>query len=603
MKIFFIFLSLILFTSEQGLNQDYPVQNQNNYNQRNENLKYNSQMTGNVGKNINNPHGRNQLNENNQQNSPNMIFGKKRDNNYVQDIPQNINNGQNKNIQILNKQTHQYSQRLNQQQISQNQQQYPQHRLYQNTQQYPQQQQNQNIKINRNYFYRRNNYFGSKVEEIYLPNIIPFPQNFISINEQKRQNLSLHYEDCNNVDIFCIKGLKCKLNRCFTNLELSEIKNLGLEDKNVCEDFEDCPVEQECIKHRCVNYEEDVDINKRNEDYDPSINLLFSGGIFLNGKAYESGYNPDNTFNYDHFFQYITNDIKKADLAIIAQETIFETDKRYFFKNEANTPTELGDAIVKAGFKLVLHGSLYAFAKEERGILNTINFWKNKYPYIKILGISEDERSSNDDYYIFSKNGIKIGLVNFYGHSKKIIPENKQFYLNMMKKGKVKNLIEKLSSETDFVIVCVNWGKKNSKRPTENQIQWAKLFTASGAKLIIGYHSSLVQEVSSVKSKGKRALVFWSLGHLINDNSNKYSILSALANITISKSEEETYISDYNLIPVINHKGKGRYYSVYKLSEYSDKLFEISNINHTNFNRQNIVKKCTQIMGGFADCY
>ena len=59
----------------------------------------------------------------------------------------------------------------------------------------------------------------------------------------------------------------------------------------------------------------------------------------------------------------------------------------------------------------------------------------------------------------------------------------------MMRKGKVKNLIEKLSSETDFVIVCVNWGKKNSKRPTENQIQWAKLFTASGAKLIIGYHS------------------------------------------------------------------------------------------------------------------
>jgi len=83
-----------------------------------------------------------------------------------------------------------------------------------------------------------------------------------------------------------------------------------------------------------------------------------------------------------------------------------------------------------------------------------------KYPNIKILGISEDEKSSNGDYYIFSKNDIKIGLVNFYGHGKKMIPKDKQFYINMMTKEKVKEVIRKLSTETDFVIVCVNWGTK-----------------------------------------------------------------------------------------------------------------------------------------------
>ena len=79
------------------------------------------------------------------------------------------------------------------------------------------------------------------------------------------------------------------------------------------------------------------------------------------------------TFNYNHLFQYIKDDIKKADLAIVDQETIFETNKTNFVKKLSNTPTELGDAIVNAGFKVVLHGTLYSFIKAEKGIINTLN--------------------------------------------------------------------------------------------------------------------------------------------------------------------------------------------------------------------------------------
>ena len=617
MKTVFIFLSLIFITSEQGLNQGFPNQNNINYNQQNHNWPNNPQMKGNLGQNMNNPFGQqNQINQNSRpnlygQNIPNVnnVQNSNNHNQYIQPKFNNVQYGNNQNNvytpnnnnQNQNQQYQQNPLQFNQQQFLKPQQQYQQHQVYpknqQNSHKHLQQQQNQHIIL------KKNNNNESKIEEIYAPKNISLPKNMKSIYEQKNQNISLHYENCDNISIFCINGLTCKLNRCFTNLELNKTKDLGLKDKNICNDNEDCPVEQVCIKHRCVDDEDDVDISKRNEDYDPSVNLLFAGALFLNGRAYESGSNPEKTFNYDHFFQYIRDDIRNADLAIIDQETIFETDKKNFIKKVTNTPTELGDAIAKAGFKLVLHGTLYAFSKEEKGIKNTINFWKNKYPDIKILGINEDEKSINDDYYIFSKNGIKIGIVNFYGHGKKMIPENKQFYVNIMRKEKIKELLGKLSTETDFVIVCVNWGKKNSKQPTEKQIKWAKELAANGAKLIIGYHSSFVQQVSSVKSKGKRALVFWSLGHLINDNENQYSILGSLANITISKSDDGAYISDYNLIPTINHKDKGKHYSVYKLSQYSYKLFEISKINHIKFNRNNIVQECKLLMEGLADCY
>ena len=53
------------------------------------------------------------------------------------------------------------------------------------------------------------------------------------------------------------------------------------------------------------------------------------------------------TFNYDHLFKNIKKIIKKADLAVVDQETVFQTNKTNFTKGEGHTTTELGDAIAK----------------------------------------------------------------------------------------------------------------------------------------------------------------------------------------------------------------------------------------------------------------
>ena len=472
---------------------------------------------------------------------------------------------------------------------------------------YPNPYQNQNMPNNNNQNPQTAQYPGESID--YSPKDLPFPENFTSIFDPQQSNLSKHFEDCDDEETFCLDEFKCKVNRCLSKYESKNLKALGLKPKNICEDDDDCSAEQECIKHRCVEDEDEVDVNKRNEDGDPSVNLLFAGSIFLNGQAYDSGVLPDDTFNYDHLFKNIKDDIAKADLAIVDQETVFETDKKNFEKKLINTPTELADAIAKAGFKLVLHGTLYAFAKEEKGIHNTLNFWNTKYPDIKILGITEDddedEDNENEDfYYVFEKNDIKISFINYYAFSGNLIPEDKQYYVNIIKKKKIKNLVTKLANETDFVIVCMNWGNKTADEPNKSQLKWAKELTKAGAKLIIGHHPPVVQPFSEIKVKEKTSLVFWSLGHLIADNKRKYSILGAMANVTISKGNYGTYISSYNLIPTINHKEKGNLYSVYKLTQYPEYLFKRSNLNMTtDFKRDDVVKKCKKIMGGLADCY
>ena len=181
--------------------------------------------------------------------------------------------------------------------------------------------------------------------------------------------------------------------------------------------------------------------------------------------------------------------------------------------------------------------------------------------------------------------------------------EDKQYYVTMAKNETIKQLVAKLANETDFVIVCINWGDKNTKKVTKKQIKLAQILTENGANIIIGHHPATVLPVSYVESNNKKALVFWSLGQFVTDNSKKYSILGAMANITISKSEDATYISEYNLIPTVNHKGEGKHYSVYKLSQYSEELFKLSFANKANCTRDDLVQKCEKVMGGLADCY
>ena len=433
--------------------------------------------------------------------------------------------------------------------------------------------------------------YSSNINQSNLEN-----ENETKIENENNNKTKEHYDDCNN-DSECRIGLKCKTYRCLTIYEIDNLENLNLNVKNSCNNEKKCPNGKQCIKHRCVEKESKIDIREKKSDNDATVNLLFAGSIFLNNKSYISGDKGDGTFNFDHFFTHIKNDIGKADLAVVEQETIFQTNKTNFQKRVGNTPTELGDAIAKAGFKVVLHGSIYSYSKEEQGIINTLNFWKEKHPDIHTLGISKTKLDIENDYYVFVKNGIKIGIINFSGFQN-LIPEDKEYMVNVIDEEKIENYVDKLQNETDFIIACVNWGDKNGVKPNKNQIYWAKDLVSKGVNLIIGNHPSYVQPVSYIKSKGKSALVFWSLGHLISDNQKKLTILGALANISISKGiNGKTFISDYSLTPIINHKMNTTDYSIYKLSEYTE---ELGLKTDEKFSLKNITQECNKIMGPFV---
>ena len=425
---------------------------------------------------------------------------------------------------------------------------------------------------------------------------------FVLSSEQgilKRSRRSKHGQDCFS-DAACEEGLICKINRCFTKYEAKNLKELGLLETNLCDLKKKCKGDKICVKHRCVDKDYHVEPKTiRTKDIE-DVHLLFSGSIVLNKRAYLSGIKANDAINYDHLFTHIEKSIKNADLAVAAQQTVFHIENGKLKKNYINTPKELGDALAKAGFEIVLHASPNAYAHKDKGIIDTLNFWKNNHPKVRPLGISATLQDSEKDCYIVNKNNIKIGIINYSGLTVKGITSKNKFMVNTLVKKKVEEDLPKLKKEVDFLVVCVDWGEKSSSLPSKIQIMWAKLFAKCGADLIIGNYPSLVQPVTHVRAdNGKTALVMFSLGSLVEDNGKKTSFLGALANVVISKANNKTYISSYSLIPTLNHKTT-KQYTVYKLSEYDDDLGKEVD---PSFSLPKLKKSCRTTMGVFAHCY
>ena len=413
----------------------------------------------------------------------------------------------------------------------------------------------------------------------------------------KRSRRSKHGEDCIS-DSACEEGLICKIIRCYTKYESSNLEPLGLLETNLCSFKKKCPIDKKCLNHRCIDKNSTIEQPKNRTGIIEDVSLVFSGSIFLTKKPYTSGIKPNQTYNYDHLFTHISKYIKAADLAIVPLPSIFnDFEKKAKHKG---IPKELGDAIVNAGFKLILHASPNAYSHKEKGINNTINFWKNKHPDVHYLGISSNYNESQNDYFIYNKNNIKIGIINYSCFLGKSIPSKSKFMVNLISKKKVEDLIPKLKKEVDFIIVCINWGDKYSLKPNKNEINWARTLAGLGVNLIIGNNPAYVLPVAFVKANnGKSSLVFFSLGVLIGENYKKPSSLGALANIVISKENGKTHISSYNLIPTINHISDSNQYSVYKLTEYNETLGKSVN---NYFSMEKTKKICRGIMGAFAHC-
>jgi poly-gamma-glutamate synthesis protein (capsule biosynthesis protein) len=302
------------------------------------------------------------------------------------------------------------------------------------------------------------------------------------------------------------------------------------------------------------------------------LTLLAVGDNLIHFQVIESGLKINGDYNYDHLYARLKPDIEAADIAVINQETILGGDEfPYTGYPIFNSPTQVGDALVKAGFDVILHASNHTLDKGYPGVKNTLEYW-SKYPHITVLGVNKSQQDQ-DTIKIIEKNGIKVAMLNYtYGLNGLPIPDNKPYLVNMLDKPKMKEDIKKAKELADFVIVFPHWGTEYEYEPDKKQRELAHFFANEGVDLVIGTHPHVLEPIEWIKSdSGHQMLLYYSLGNYVSYQKEAPRMLGGMAHITITKKNEVASISYAGITPIVTHYEANNNYSyeVYKLEDYT----------------------------------
>lgn len=346
------------------------------------------------------------------------------------------------------------------------------------------------------------------------------------------------------------------------------------------------------------------------EEYvEPEIDIVMVGDILLHDNVQESGALEDGTYNYDHLFENVTEDIQEADLAIANQEVILGgTEIGLYGYPNFNGPYEVGDALAKAGFNVILHATNHTLDRGKTALLNCMNFWKTKHRDIAVLGIFESQEAYDNDIYVYEQDGIKIAILNYtYGTNGMPMPDDMPFAVAMLEEEKVLSDLKKANEIADFVVVCPHWGTEYRHEQSEEQEYWAQIFMENGVDLVIGTHPHYIQPVEMLKGEnGEQMLVYYSLGNFINSTSDTGRgtadrMIGSMAEITVAKKESgEVYIKEYGVEPLVTQLLYGKQkITTYKLSDYTQELASENRILEKDsvFSLEFCKKLCAEVFG------
>ena len=312
----------------------------------------------------------------------------------------------------------------------------------------------------------------------------------------------------------------------------------------------------------------------------------------------------NNVCDYNVLFQEMKQEFTQADIAVINQETMFGGDEfPYAGYPNFNSPSEIGDAEVAAGFDVILHASNHARDVWEEGILNCISYWKTNHPEITYLGI-HDSFADQENIRVLERNGIRIAMLNYtYGLNGYQLSEGHEYLVDLIDQDRIVSDIRRAKEMADAVVVFPHWGVEYVYEANAEQQALAQAMADAGADLIIGTHPHVLQNIEWLTgADGNRCLCYYSLGNYISGQTAVPRLLGGMANVTITKQGEEVQIESATLVPIVTHyEWRSGVYTAktYRLSKYDNTLAARHSIlsYDSTFTKEKVELLAEQIVG------
>lgn len=288
-----------------------------------------------------------------------------------------------------------------------------------------------------------------------------------------------------------------------------------------------------------VEDKKEEEIKKEPKDY--SARLFMVGDALIHDCVYTDAKRQGNgTYDFKPMIENIKAISSKYDLAYYNQETILGgTAMGLSHYPRFNSPHEVGDAFLDAGFNLVSLATNHTMDRGETGVINSVNYWKSKKDKAVYSGqwISHDERAYETSQ-IYEKNGIKYAFFSYTTWTNGLsTPKGKEYLNNVYSDELAYADISKVRDLVDVVIVAMHWGTEYSHGVSAEQTKIANYLSSIGTDIIIGAHPHVVEPVEYINN-GK-TFVIYSLGNVISAQIGNERLTGLMMEITIKKHVDE----------------------------------------------------------------
>ena len=306
------------------------------------------------------------------------------------------------------------------------------------------------------------------------------------------------------------------------------------------------------------NVKEENTVKKEDEKKEYSLNLIMGGDALINDKLYNA-YKTNDGYDFKDIFTYLKDYLDDYDLAYYNQETILGGAEIGLSSYPSfNSPYEVGDALIAAGFNLVSLATNHTLDRGEKAILNSINYWKDKDVLTAGSYSSFEDRN---EIRIKEKNHIKYTLLNYtYGTNGISVPSGREYLVNVWPcigsnpstdtkyqayKETVLEDIKRVRDKVDVLMVAMHWGVEYTHTPTAYQEDMAKFLADNGVDIVIGTHPHVIMPVTWIGD----TLVIYSLGNMISAQETKVdenTTIGLLTSIKITKTDGGIKLTDLN---------------------------------------------------------
>ena len=331
--------------------------------------------------------------------------------------------------------------------------------------------------------------------------------------------------------------------------------------------------------HKAEKEEKKVKVKKEGvkvpQEY--KLSLFMVGDALIHSAVYQDARQADGSYDFKPMLELIKPISSTYDLAYYNQETILGgTELGLSNYPRFNSPYEVGDAFIDAGFNVVSLATNHTMDKNEQGVINSVNYWKKHKDNVVYSGqwISAEEREA-ETAQVYEKNGIKYAFLSYTIWTNGLeTPAGKEYLNNVYSEEKAAADIAKVKDKCDIIIVAMHWGTEYSLGVDYKQDEIAKFLSDQGVQLIIGAHPHVVEPVEWIND-GK-TFVIYSLGNFISDQEGNERLTGLMMSVDIKKKVD---VDKTVTVTVENPKAELTYTKSYYGGKRNFKVYPYSQLN------------------------